>query len=327
MRYFHFFTIAVFAAGCLGNPRSPAKDSGNGVCGDREVKPEARSAAGAGSDGAAKAHASLLQIICFSPHAPWTAEIRGDGSGTIGFGSGLGVPFPPGTFDMAMVRAALRPKLISQRRAEPRAESYAVDIFGEHGTESFGVDDANAIAEVFELFRTACRRGNRTPNSDRLVEDTWWQPPPTPVSRSWDDNGKGPVLRVSAIRIAGMSRAQTEWTAVVKADGSGYGGYLTPTGASFPPGTFDVGAIVTRLRPQLSPQNPLLEPGGNLYAATFISEAVKETMYAKEPDAIAEVFEKLRRACRERRDEGSMPFEVAWRAHPPTPASKAWDAP
>lgn len=277
----------------------PAKDQDGGIRPENGVR--------------SQGHQQRLLHIGNSPKNAWGVDVCQDGSGSLTYGSGPGAYFPPKTFDGEDVISRLKPKLKSARPSHVERAAYCVELMGRHGTEPMWTEEAEPIAEVFELFRKACREG-KAGIEGRAFANVWREYPPTPLSRAWDEKGERPVVTVSG----GL-----RWTLVIKEDGSGDVAYPISAYTFYRAGTFDVQAIVQRLKSQLSPKRLRFDVGP--YMATLLEDRGKSMLYSDEPDPIADVFELARQAAREGKGEGFKVFEEMWREHRPTPVNEPWN--
>ena len=283
----------------------------------------------------------------------WRATIDRDGSGGGGYGAGPGVFFPPGTFDARAIEAKLRPHVSRTRPAPPSENLYAAEFFddaedrpGARPRSSVAIldyaDGPGPIADIFELFRQACRQGKAGVGAAQAFGDWWREQPPTPVSRPWGEDGRRLTLRVRA----GF------WSAEANEDGSGsiacvglgpraYAALLAlsrgsiagteledeTVTADLPPRTLDTPSIARRLRPELSATPPAVPPARGPMEANFFRDGRRQTLFANGPAPFADTFEAFRAACRQGRCSAPGRVEAAWKKNPPTPASKPWDAP
>ena len=245
---------------------------------------------------------------------------RGDALG--GYGSGLGVGFPPGTFDPRAIEAGLRPHL-SQLRLGSGPQTggpFGVQFFHGAVRESLYATVPGPITEAFEPFRRACRQ-RKAANGEREFADSWREHPPTPASKPWDEDGRCLVVRVRV----GL------WSAEANEDGSGSiariglgDGAVT---AELPPRSLDTPSIARRLRPSLAATPPAAPPARGPMEADFFRDGRRQTLFATGPAPLADAFEAFRAACRQGKCSAPGRVEAAWKKNPPTPASKPWDAP
>ena len=256
--------------------------------------------------------------IASQPGGLWTITINRSGDGNMAYGSGPGWHFAEGTFDATATVAGLK---------AGKGGPYSVEILEMDGNAKLQwaqeTTDAAAVEQVFEIFRKGAKAGKTLPEVATVIGDLWDRYPPMVHSKPWYDKGERPVVRASAIQTAGLAGAEKEMIAVIKEDGSGYGGYWNL--AWFPPGTFDVRTILGGMKAKLSRAPPRFVPGDSLYKATFFDGETKETLFAHERGAVIEVFEVFRKACRDGKGEGCKHFEAGWRLLGPTVMRKQWD--
>ncbi len=246
-----------------------------------------------------------------------------NGDALFGFGSGpewlLALPHADAGAMAASLRRGLPP-----RAGNKGAGGEYVATFNEgEKSETFRSKDPAPFAEVFERLRTAAKNGACSRQTAIAIGELWDEHPPTPLSKPWYDKGERPVLRARAVRTAGRNSAPMEIIAVIKEDGSAYGGLWGF--AWFPPKTFDADAMLRRLKPRLSQDRPRVEPGGSLYMASIMDRERMVTLYAHDSQPIVQVFEALRDACRQGKGEDCKQLQDAWRTFTPDVLPSAWD--
>jgi hypothetical protein len=119
--------------------------------------------------------------------------------------------------------------------------------------------------------------------------------------------------------------AAPHWTAVLKADGSGYfgSGSAALSYAYFPAGTFSVNTILSGLK-RANPTGAATTP----HVVIWHPDASPEHIGISDLDAAA-IYELFRRAYKSKPSRAVLPSgpEQAWKANPPMPSNKRWDDP